>query len=283
MANPTEDIIAFVLNVGRTNNNGKPVPAYMNAMITALSTKLVDHNDMKIGELKVKHANDLQIRDDKIFDLQKTVTDRDTTISNLQKDNKEMLYQQDALSQYNRRDSIKLFGIPHNQTENINDIVKDVAKHLGVDLEDKDISIAHRLFTRDQRNETSHSSTDRQNKPPPAIIAKLALRNKKNQIYEAKKKLRITKFPKYPNLAIYEDITPLRNRILYKLRNKKDQLDNKVYKFTWTRDGRIYWRTDAESRMDPQPKPHAVNRPDDLKDLGFSEEEIYKIVYNLKD
>ncbi|CAL4239697.1 unnamed protein product, partial [Meganyctiphanes norvegica] len=166
-----------------------------------------DHTDKKFDELSEKHANELLVHLGKISNLEKDVLEKNemmitlenslresnTSIVELQKDNTEMLYQQDALSQYNRRDSIKLFGIPHDKEEDINKIVKDVAKHLGVELEDKDIS--------------------------------------NNELYEAKRILCTNTCTKYSNLAIYEDITPLRNRILYNLRHKKDSVDNK--KFNW--------------------------------------------------
>ena len=79
---------------------------------------------------------------------------------------------------------------------------------------------------------------------------------------------------------IFEDVTPLRSRILYHLRNKENANKEKVYKFVWSREGRIYCRTEEESKRQDKPKPHVVNRPADLANLGFSEKEIDDIVNN---
>ena len=111
------------------------------------------------------------------------------------------------------------------------------------------------------------------------------MHNTKFNLFDKKSSLRTSPHPDYPNAAIYEDLTPQRSRMLYKLRNRTDHTGNKVYKFTWTREGRIYCRTEQESqRSSPNvklPKPHAVNRPQDLSKLGFSQQEIENIIYNI--
>ncbi|CAL4144149.1 unnamed protein product, partial [Meganyctiphanes norvegica] len=86
----------------------------------------------------------------------------------------------------------------------------------------------------------------------------------------------------HPDAAIYEDVTPLHSRILYQLRNQKDQDDNKKWKYVWSdrsRKCRINCRTLEESDMIPQPEPHIVNRVEDLKNLGFTDEEINDITH----
>ena len=61
--------------------------------------------------------------------------------------------------------------------------------------------------------------------------------------------------------------------------NRRDQHDHKQFKFIWTKEGRIYCRTEQEAnapRLPNQkpPRPHTVNRPEDLSKLGFSKQEI---------
>ena len=88
----------------------------------------------------------------------------------------------------------------------------------------------------------------------------------------------------YPNIGIYEDLTPLRSRILYALRNKKNQDGNKTYKFTWSKEGRIFCRTEQQTRSSGSgnklPKPGIVNKPSDLLKLGFTEKEVNEIIIN---
>lgn len=52
---------------------------------------------------------------------------------------------QDDLEQYTRRDCLEIRGILEITGENTNDIVKNVASNIGVDLEECDISVSHRL------------------------------------------------------------------------------------------------------------------------------------------
>ena len=51
------------------------------------------------------------------------------------------------------------------------------------------------------------------------------------------------------------------------------------YKIVWSRDGRIFCRTEEESRQVPQAKPHIINRVEDLVKLGFTEGEIKNIIH----
>ena len=91
-----------------------------------------------------------------------------------------------------------------------------------------------------------------------------------------------------PEAAIFDDVTPLRSRILCSLRNKQDNENKKVYKFVWTKDGRIYARTEEESQRRnssgelDQPKPHIINKPQDLAKLGWTLREINDIIHNIR-
>ena len=88
--------------------------------------------------------------------------------------------------------------------------------------------------------------------------------------------------PPFPNIAIYEDVTPLKSRIIYALRNRKNSDGGKIYRFVWSREGRIFCRTESESQESPQPPPHIVNGPQDLEKLGWSELEIEDIIHKKK-
>ena len=79
----------------------------------------------------------------------------------------------------------------------------------------------------------------------------------------------------FKSARIYEDVTPLRSRIMFQLRNKDDK---KAFKYVWSRGLRIYARTHEEAAMEPQPKPHIISNPDDLLKLGFTEIEVENII-----
>ena len=178
--------------------------------------------------------------------------------------------QVDAASQYNRRDNIKIIGVPYEKDEDLDKKVKDIMKHCDVELKDEDVSVQHRL----------HTGNDDPDKPP-SIILRLARRNVKTKIFN-NRKLTVTKpGAPYANAQIFEDVTPLRSRIMFSLRNRlKENGRDKVYRFVWSREGRIYCHTEEESQLKPQPKPKVVNCPVDLIGLGFTVEEIEDIVNN---
>lgn len=268
MANFQAKFVTNTMAAAQSVNKGK-VPDYIRALMAIATEVEVEINH----RVKDKVAEELKTRDDLIEKQDTRIAELEQKNVELVKQNTDLVYQLDGASQYNRRDNGKVFGIPYTKDEKPNEIVKEICKHLDVPLTDNDISVAHRLFTKDKRVEGD----------TPAIIVKFARRDKKNEFYNAKKKLKTSPMAKYPNLAIYEDLTPLRNRMLYQLRNRKDETTNKKkYMYTWSREGRIYWRTESEAQQTPQPKPHAVNTPDDMKTLGFSDVEIYNIVNNIR-
>ena len=160
----------------------------------------------------------------------------------------------------------------------------DIVKHTGVQLEKDDISIVHRINT---YHDMGDSNT---NKKASSIICKLKSRNKRSEIFDAKIQIRVKPSPPHPTAGIYDDVTPLRSRILYALRNKKvEGSDKKKYEFVWSHEGRIYCRTEDESKQkvmnhttgrEVMPKPHIVNKPQDLEKLGWSRQDILDIIHN---
>ena len=77
----------------------------------------------------------------------------------------------DNIGQYTRRDNIKIFGIECKENENVEEIVLDVAKDAGVTLTKEDISIAHRIHTRDDT--TSATEVNMHNKPKKKSLVSL--------------------------------------------------------------------------------------------------------------
>ena len=84
------------------------------------------------------------------------------------------------LEQYSRRDCIQIQGLPLQRLENTNEIVKNIGKLIHVDIDDVDISISHRLPSKNGR--------ESQNVTP--IIVKFVRRHTKEIFYRARKNLR---------------------------------------------------------------------------------------------
>ena len=212
----------------------------------------------------------MERQDNKIGELENKYIGR---IEKLEKDLREAEYQLDAQSQYNRRDNIKICGIEQKEGENTNEIIKKVADFIGEPIEASDISISHRLQPRKTEN-VNESAVKH-----PAIICKFVKRDTRNRVIRAKKQMSLRSDNPYPDAFICEDVTPLRSRIMYQLRNKDDK---KAFKHVWSIDGRIYCRTPdqaekaAEARKNKQPEPKAtvINNPSDLLKLGWTQPEI---------
>ena len=91
-------------------------------------------------------------------------------------------------------------------------------------MTEQDISDIHRL--------PNHNETNGGTRAPSTIICRVNRRRVKYEVMEKKKHLRSYPHPTYPQLGIYEDLTPLRSRMLYALRNRTNSAGMKVYKYT---------------------------------------------------
>ena len=176
----------------------------------------------------------------------------------------------DAQAQYNRSENIKIHNIKYSANENPNNIIKDLGKYAGVPITDTDISITHRLMSKEELLKLGPNS-----KAPP-LIARFNRRNIATRLLGARKNIMTnTETPlNLKNTAMYEDVTPMKSRILFQLRNRDDK---KAFKFVWSKGGRIYALTHEEADQD-RPRPHLINNPDDLLKVGFSQNEIESII-----
>ena len=151
--------------------------------------------------------------------------------------------------------------------------MKDLFHHTGEPLEDKEISVVHRIMTKDD-------VVDSTNEKIPSVILKFVHRTVKAYAFASRKLIDAKPGCKFPNARIYEDVTPLRSRIMYELHQRKDNEDNFFFRFVWSQEGRIYARTEDQANQSPQPKPYIINRAEDLKKLGWTENKVYAIIHN---
>ena len=276
------EIITKAENEGSKLSGKTTVPKYISGMLQVVTTLTFAYvhehcsleKDKVIKELEqsnTNYANEVGELRQEVKDLKADKIKQDKLITDLKTENKELQEQTDASNQYNRRDNLKLTGIPFVQGENLVEIAKSVTKHIGNEISEQDISDIHRLPT---QSTTSGGSN------VPGIIIRVNRRTAKYGVMDKKKHLRSYPHPDYPNLGIYEDLTPLRSRILYALRNRTKE-GVKEFKFTWSKNGRIFCRTEAQTQPGPDrklPRPGVVNKPNDLLKLGFSEQEVQEIV-----
>ena len=268
-----------VEQVGKDNTTGKNgVSKLFLAMIRESMTQVANYKQEEFKKLQDQVVG----QEVKISELTKDKNklikaneDKDKLILDLQNDKVELQNQTDASNQYVRRDNFKITGVPYRENENLIEVVQSVTRHIGREIAESEISDIHRL---------PNNQTDTNGSSAPGIIIRVNRRRVKHEIMDKKKHLRSSPHRDYPNVGIYEDLTPLRSRILYALRNKKNQDGNKTYKFTWSKEGRIFCRTEQQTRSSGSgnklPKPGIVNKPSDLLKLGFTEKEVNEIIIN---
>ena len=253
---------------GKTRKNSEENKSQMKdtmIIIKELVKQMMEYTDVKVQEVSEFFTDEIKLRDIKINDLVE--------------ENCELRYQVDSLAQYNRRDNIKIVGLKYEKGEDIYQKVKDISEHIGAPIKPEEISTIHRLQSGDAKVDETATATSGTTVRIPNTIVKLVHRDVKTKIFNARKENSDKPGSPFPGAVIYEDVTPLRSRIMYQLRNRTNEDGNRKYKFVWSRDGRIFCCTEEESRQVPQTKPHIINRVEDLVKLGFTEGEIKNIIH----
>ncbi|KAK3730305.1 hypothetical protein QZH41_004516 [Actinostola sp. cb2023] len=132
----------------------------------------------------------------------------------------------DDLEAQSRKYNIEIHGIPQTEDEDLEETTIKVAESVGVVLDEDDIDIVHRLYSKAQI------------KP---ILVKFKSHKTKNELYQARRKLRDVKASETFNgaVAVYinENLTAFRRRLYGEVRKRAYQ--NKWYR-TWTLDGKIF-------------------------------------------
>lgn len=128
------------------------------------------------------------------------------------------------LEQYDRRNNVRVTGIKDKERETAEDTIKTVIETLnseipGLNLEENDIDVAHRLGKFEQGKKRQ-------------IIVRLKRRMIKYKIMRQKKSL------KGKNIYISEDLTKLNQEVFSSVRKKMKD----VVSAAWTQDGAIKYR-----------------------------------------
>ena len=158
-----------------------------------------------------------------------------TTMKSLEGTVQHMKEALNDMERYLRRECLEIKGIPTHKDgkENTNEIIAKIGGLMGVNVDQRDISVSHRLPV-----SMVYSGKERE----PSIIVTFVRRDVKESYYRARKNLKgiTTKNLGYQssnNIYINESLTDT-NRKLFKdcLKLKKEL----GYKFIWTKNGRIY-------------------------------------------
>lgn len=141
--------------------------------------------------------------------------------------------------QWSRLQNLEIIGVPEKSDESLLEVVTTLTKHVGLELQAGDVEFAHRVQPR-------KAGTGR----PRSIVLRLKNRITKDSILSAARKCRnlntLDLAFGWERRSIYvnEHLTP-QNKAL--LNACKTRARDSGYKFTWTRNCRIYTRKDEKS------------------------------------
>lgn len=163
-------------------------------------------------------------------------------ITQLEDDVNELISHCDDQEQYTRRECLEIHGIPAMAGEDTNNIVTKISSLIDVTVKSEDISVSHRLPTRNRRNNDQSSP----------IIVRFTRRDKREELYQKRRSLKdfsinnigLDQGQSNGKIYIQESLTQKKKELFKKcLQFKKDN----SYKFIWTHFGTFYLRKQEKS------------------------------------
>ena len=165
-------------------------------------------------------------------------------------------FENDALQQYTRRESVKIFGL----TERSGETAEQVEERALKVMEDAGMTV-----TSDDLHAVHRSGKIQRGKTRPVLV-KFISRRKKKELMQKKKTLKEAEG--YDNIYIHEDLTLLRSKMLKFIKDHKTDLR---LKGAWTAEGKIFAQPDYPDGLarENRPRAHVIENPDDLFKLGI--------------
>ena len=203
------------------------------ALPAALVKALTDDTVLSAISLVIRKSIDAHMED-----FNNLLRKKDEKILELEGKIAEMRDQQDSLEQYERRNSLRLKGVPEFKDENTDMSVIKIATTLNVTIEPRDISRSHRV---------GKPSSDP--KQPRTLLVKFSTYRARESLFEKRKEAK--------GFFITEDLTKSRDAIFYRARQARNEGS---FKHVWCRDGRIKLRMHND-------KVHTVNTHSELVKL----------------
>lgn len=187
---------------------------FSKALVSALQDQEVRSSLGDIVSESVRHQID---------ELRVQLKQKDAIIDELKRRVDTLESSNDALEQYQRRNSLRISGLPEDDNEDVLsrslNIINNTMK-VDPPIHEDDIDRVHRIGRRDS------------NKPRPIII-KFSTYRMRHRVMQKRRNL------KNSNYFINEDLTKQRSQLLYKSRMAKKQ---GFIKDCWTHDGAIVFK-----------------------------------------
>ena len=172
-----------------------------------------------IAGLRSVLTSDLQKQ---IKELKDLVVEKDQTIKALKEEVKVLETKTDALEQYSRRNSLRIYGIEEKEHEDPAEIIVNLtSKDMGIDIQSSALDRVHRV------GKKSDSGRSR------PLLVKFATYRDREKVYRAKARL---KEQPHGRIFVNEDLTRPRAQLLYQARQLKKE---RIILDCWSHDGQI--------------------------------------------
>lgn len=183
--------------------------------------KLVDKLSTKIEAIVLRCMAPLKAQVDSLV---RELANLQSHVVTVQEDNK---FRTDELEQYQRRNNLRVFGVPETTGEDTDTVLVNLFKEkLDVDVEVNRLDRSHRVGPKQKPG--SRDATPRHR---PIIIRFMSYQDRR-RVFSAKRKLKGT------GVSIREDLTKTRQELL----SRAAELFGRER--TWTLDGRVMWLDD---------------------------------------
>lgn len=151
-------------------------------------------------------------------------------INTLEAENSALKKQLDNIEQYNRRNTLRIFGIKENENENVPEIVENMLKNkMQLNISPNNIEECYRIRSKKDVNKPGGQLV----KKSGAIVIKFNTYEDRKMVYANKSRLKNSK------IMIYEDLTKIKLRLVNKAIEKYGRHN------IWTLDGRIKVKTES--------------------------------------
>ncbi|XP_020905418.1 uncharacterized protein LOC110243633 [Exaiptasia diaphana] len=175
------------------------------------------------------HSDEVEQLRKENSDLKAQVQQLTTNQEQLMKSADDLEERHDNLEMYTRKYNLEIHGISEEDEEDLEEIVMKLGEAVGVEIEEDDIDIVHRMKVRVKRG-------------PRPIIVRFMSHKIKSELYKAKKKLRRIAglnddLKAEKAIYINENLTTAKRKLFAEVRKLAKQ--NK-WKNCWSLDGKIY-------------------------------------------
>ncbi|CAG2243329.1 unnamed protein product [Mytilus edulis] len=165
----------------------------------------------------------------------------DVAINKLQAQVRNVLYENDSLNQYSRRENVRISNVPEADGEDLTNILIEIAGSVGVVIKPDNINAIHRIGPK-------REGKARQ------VIARFVHREPRFLLLKNRAELR--KNERFKNIFIAEDLTKLKFKLLFYIKKQTN------VKSAFTKEGRIHCTLNNDSKV-------TIDSPDDLFKIGM--------------